>query len=288
MPTTFGLPCAQSPEDFGRREYLKFLLFCPFILDGKSRLASLTVYFLCPKLPLHQKKLFFSTIKSFFRVYRFGPLGPPFLKQKCNRSFPNVSNIIERPEQESDENLLARSRVGDDAAFCALVRLYESRLYNFIWRLVRHDEVAKDIFQETWLKAYAARGNFKGRSKFSTWLFSIALNLARNWWKRDKERLHLSLNGRQDYTGREGRPLKFEEYLSDPAPSALDKMLGRERQQKLTRALEHLPQTYREVLILVYQEDLSYEEIGKLMKKKSSNIKVLCFRALKKLKKMLG
>jgi RNA polymerase sigma-70 factor, ECF subfamily len=199
-----------------------------------------------------------------------------------------VSYMIGSPGQEPDEKLLASSLSGDSEAFCHLVRRYENRLYQFIWRQIRHDDVAKDLFQETWLKAYAARASFRGQSKFSTWLFSIALNLVRGWWKRDKERHHLSLGEWQDSRDRETGAFHQGDFLVDPAPSVLDKMLGRERQQRLARALIQLPQAYREVLVLVYQEELSYEETARLLKKKKSNIKVLCFRALRKLKDRLG
>src|SRR4051812_31842605 len=83
------------------------------------------------------------------------------------------------------------SRSGDCDAFTLLRQRYQKRTQALLWRLTAHREVCRDLDQDTWTQAYAMRGSFAGRSRVSTWLYAIALNLARNWKRNQKQVLSL-------------------------------------------------------------------------------------------------
>jgi RNA polymerase sigma-70 factor (ECF subfamily) len=179
----------------------------------------------------------------------------------------------------SDETLLAESCLGRPESFALLVERYEDKLYGLLWRLSRHPQAAQDLFQETWLKAYAARHGFRAKARFSTWLYAIALNLARNW--RARSRVHLSLDG----PALDG--LKWADLIEADEPGALDRLLSEERKRHLNAAIDRLPTNYREVLVLVYQQGMSYQESSEILGKKVAAVRALTFRALQRLRKKL-
>src|SRR5947207_7292987 len=113
----------------------------------------------------------------------------------------------------SDEELVASFQAGDIAAFDVLVRRWDRRIQGVIFRLVGQHDEARDLSQETFLKAYRALGTFKKEARFSSWLYQIALNAARDRLRRRRRRMDLSLEDLEDG----GEPA-----LRDARPTAFD------------------------------------------------------------------
>src|ERR687891_2218885 len=86
----------------------------------------------------------------------------------------------------TDEELVARSRDGDVDSFNQLVLRWERPIYALAYRVIGRDEDARDVAQETFLRAFRALPGFKGQAKFSSWLYRIALNLCRDWIRRER------------------------------------------------------------------------------------------------------
>src|SRR5438132_5334250 len=86
----------------------------------------------------------------------------------------------------SDEELVARSRGGDVDSFNQLVTRWQRPIYALAYRVIGREEDARDVCQETFLRAFRALGGFKGQAKFSSWLYRITLNLCRDWIRRER------------------------------------------------------------------------------------------------------
>src|SRR6188768_5159 len=86
----------------------------------------------------------------------------------------------------SDEELVTRSRGGDVDSFNQLILRWERPIYALAYRVIGREEDARDVCQETFLRAYRSLGGFKGQAKFSSWLYRIALNLCRDWIRRER------------------------------------------------------------------------------------------------------
>ena len=86
----------------------------------------------------------------------------------------------------TDEELVARSRTGDTESFNQLVRRWERQIFALAYRTLGREEDARDVTQETFLRAFRALNGFRGQAKFSSWLYRIALNLCRDWVRRER------------------------------------------------------------------------------------------------------
>jgi len=162
---------------------------------------------------------------------------------------------------DEDRALVERFRAGDEAAFDALVRRNQDRVYGLLWRMLGNREDALETAQDTFVRAYRGIDGFRAEARFSTWVYGIALNLARNRL-RDRSR-----------KGRD-RGVSLETLEADapgamPAAAAGDCPRGAaehgELQAALTACLEHLPETLRGAFALRVFEGLAYEEIADAM-----------------------
>jgi len=176
-------------------------------------------------------------------------------------------NPIDEP---SDESLLAQSLIGDPEAFSGLVARYERRVHGLLWRLGVQPDAMDDLFQQVWLRAFHGRASFKGQSRFSTWLYAIALNETRAWRRRHHT-----------------QPLDGIDEPPAPGPDALDRLLGRARQEGLDKAMARLSTTDRESLALRYQQGLDYESIGRLTGRSLAQARLRNFRALARLRALM-
>src|SRR6201988_4254061 len=86
----------------------------------------------------------------------------------------------------TDEELVARSKTGDAESFNQLVRRWERPIFALAYRTLGREEDARDVTQETFLRAFRALSGFKGDAKFSSWLYRIALNLCRDWMRKER------------------------------------------------------------------------------------------------------
>lgn len=158
----------------------------------------------------------------------------------------------------SDEELVARAQKGDKLAFEQLTLRYETKIYNLILHLTGNRTTAKDILQETFINAYRSLKKFRGKSKFSTWLYKIAVNFC--LMHRRKKKITISLD---DYlqTDKDEKPRQVPDWADNPdATSENNELKGR-----LNTAIEELPDDYKSVLILSDVEGLSNKEINKVL-----------------------
>lgn len=184
-----------------------------------------------------------------------------------------VSNHME--EKKRNDDLLVNSfQEGNERAFNDLVSRYRKRIFDMILKMVRNREDAKDLTQETFVKAYLGLKNFKKESSFFTWITRIAINLCINFRKRERFRSFVSFFDLK-------KPLLAEE------PSPRD---GRkdELSQAIDAAVLSLPPKQRTVFVLRYYQRLPFEKIAEILGKSEGGTKANYFQAINKLKQSLA
>lgn len=160
-----------------------------------------------------------------------------------------------------DEDLMDHVVAGSQEAFATLVDRYKNRLQNVIYRYIRDFQRSEDLAQEAFVRVYLHRERYRKTGKFSTWIFTIAVNLAKNEIRR-KVRLRdvLSLEQLMEVMG------SSEPALKDESQPASDRQVERgQTSEVVARAIARLPEVYREALILRDIEGLAYEEIAEIL-----------------------
>lgn len=180
----------------------------------------------------------------------------------------------------SDEQLVALTVKGDVSAFNEIVARWEGRLYNFVYRYIGDAEEAKDITQESFVRAYSHLEGFRGQSKFSSWLYQIALNLCRSKLRRKQSRPMVSIDDRE-----EDNPL-FS--LPDTRATPAEHTLERERAVAVREALAQLPEAQRTVIILKEYNGLKFREIAEILDTPESTVKSRLYHGLENLAQALG
>lgn len=172
-----------------------------------------------------------------------------------------------------DEKLLIeRASQGDKAAFTALVRQYQNRIFAFIMRMTANRESALDLTQDTFLAAFQNLAGFRKEALFSTWLFTIAANKTRNYLRRSSREMEMPEG--YDVVSHDTRPdIDFEK---------------KQTQELLLAAVAGLPVKQRAVFNLRYFEQLKFHEIARIQGTSVSAVKTNFAEALVKLKKKLG
>ena len=177
-------------------------------------------------------------------------------------------------EQQSDLELVQEVRGGNRQAFTELMRRYQQRVYWTARRIVGNHDEADDIAQETVIKAYLGLGDFRGDASFFTWLYRIAVNLSLNAVRKQQLVTYL----------RQSEILeRFLPVQKDPSAD----LEGQEMESKLQRAIQDLPEKQKAVFIMRYYDELSYEEISKILKTSVGGLKANYFHALKKIKESM-
>jgi RNA polymerase sigma-70 factor (ECF subfamily) len=157
-----------------------------------------------------------------------------------------------------ESELLEKLKANDADAFDRFVDSYSGDVFSLLYRLTENADDAAELTQETFLNAFRSIGRFRGESGLKTWLFRIAVNESRNrfrWWKRRKRERTISLDaaiGDSEMT--------LSDVIADRGSSPEDEVLSRERRAALNSALLDLPISFREAVVLVDIEGLSYEE----------------------------
>ena len=179
-----------------------------------------------------------------------------------------------------DQRLIAECLRGRTAAFGELVRRYQDRLYNTVYRLLDNAEDAQDVVQEAFLHAYQALGAFKGDALFFTWLYRIAFNTAVSL--KRKQRAVLRVEAGRAETGSAGEPLDGSEE-SQPG-HALERA---EQERRVQDALNRLSPDHRAVLVMKDMEGLKYEEMAKILDVPVGTIRSRLHRARLELRELL-
>lgn len=165
--------------------------------------------------------------------------------------------------EASDRELLERCRAGDETAFDDLVLRHHRRAFNIAFQVLQDYEDAMEVAQDAFVRIYRSVDNFRWECEFTTWLYQIVVNLARNkhrWWKRRGRQASVSLDSPVK-TGDGEVPLQIADNADAPdvqaAKAEFVKLLG--------RRMDELPDSFREILILRNVDDLSYEQIADVL-----------------------
>jgi RNA polymerase sigma-70 factor (ECF subfamily) len=164
-----------------------------------------------------------------------------------------------------------------------LIVRYQHRLLRYLLFLTGNRDTAEDLFQEVWMRVLVHGAQFNGRSRFETWLFTIARNLVID---QRRKRTMSSLDELIDGAGDDDRALCVEVTRDDPTP--FDRVSSLEDREMIAAALLELDMLHREVLVLRFHEELSLEEIAKVVKAPLSTIKSRLYRGLAMIKPKLG
>jgi RNA polymerase sigma-70 factor, ECF subfamily len=181
-----------------------------------------------------------------------------------------------------DRALVARVLSGDSDGFSQLVRRYERRVVNYVYRITHRYEEAHDLTQEIFMKVYLALDRYDPKFQFSTWLFRIAQNTAIDA-VRKKHVTEVPMTRTV-----EGEDEQEREYVDDDAISPHRALHNKEMVEAIDRAIEQLPDDYRELIQLRHFAELSYDEIATMKELPLGTVKNKLFRARNLLKDELG
>ncbi len=165
------------------------------------------------------------------------------------------SSKMDNPFKLTDEKLIARFQDGDINAYNELVNRYKDKLLNFVFRYFNNREQAEDVVQETMIKLYTHASYYKNIAKFSTWIYTIAKNNALTELRKNKRKQTDSL-----WTN-EGKPIDIE--MKD---ESLEKTVHNQiAVEELNKYLDEIPENFRVAVVLRDFQELSYEEISKIL-----------------------
>jgi RNA polymerase sigma-70 factor (ECF subfamily) len=164
-----------------------------------------------------------------------------------------------------------------------LIVRYQHRLLRYLLFLTGNRETAEDLFQEVWMRVLVRGGQFNGRARFETWLFTIARNLVID---HRRKRVLNSLDELVEGATEDDRAMTFE--VADDEPTPFDRMANLEDREQIAAALLALDTLHREVLVLRFHEELSLEEIAKVTRAPLSTVKSRLYRGLAMIKPRLG
>jgi RNA polymerase sigma-70 factor (ECF subfamily) len=187
------------------------------------------------------------------------PIQPP----SGGESESRVAARPDRTEELGDARLVERARVGDDQAFAALVVRYERKLIRVLARLVRDEELARDLAQETFWKVYNRLDHFDTARRFGPWLFRIGVNLGLDQLRRRDGPPAASLD-RGECDGGESRAFD----VPDPDPR-----IQVELAQEVQFVLERLPVPYRTILVLRDLEGFSSAEVAAIVGRREATVR---------------
>jgi RNA polymerase sigma-70 factor, ECF subfamily len=172
----------------------------------------------------------------------------------------------------TDEELVARAMGGDADSFNQLILRWERPIYALAYRVIGREEDARDVCQEAFLRAFRALPGFKGQAKFSSWLYRIALNLCRDWIRRQRRAPVVQLPEDVDVL----------ELASErgPVESIEDLAARRELSEVVARAMANLPDEQRTAIILKEYHGMTFQEIADLQGCPLSTVKTRLYQGL--------
>ena len=190
------------------------------------------------------------------------------------------------PRAATETQFIERLKRGDAAAFEVLVAERSGEIYGLLYRLTENSEEARDLTQETFLRAFQSIGHFRGDADLRTWIYRIAINQARNrwrWWRRRRRASTVSLDSVDE---RGNQPLTGT-LPADRGNTPEQETLAHERERVLRAALLTLGVAYREAVILRDIEGLSYEEVAATLRISLGTVKSRLARGRSELRRKL-
>lgn len=176
-----------------------------------------------------------------------------------------------------DEVLVRKSLSGDIKSFETLVARYQHKIFSFIYRMVMSDEDSKDLTQEVFLQVYRSLAQFRGESKFSTWIYRVAANKSLDFLRR------AGTTKTEKFDEHEGVD-RLSNNLGDPEHT----YLYEEKVRRLRRMISGLPDRYKIVLIMFHYENMSYQQIADTLEIPLKTVATRLYRAKIILKQCLG
>lgn len=190
-------------------------------------------------------------------------------------------------EVSLDRVLVDRFKSGDASAFDEMVSRYWDRIFSMVNQLLRNSQDAEEVTQDAFIRAHRGLANFRGDSAFSTWLYQIATNLARNrywyWWRRKRDK-SVSL----DAPVSADNATTLAEIIPAEVATPDDITVTREFVTRIASGMERLGAKHREILILRNIKNQSYEEIAGILGISVGTVKSRIARARESLRAKLG
>ena len=179
----------------------------------------------------------------------------------------------------SDEELVARSMGGDLDSFNQLVLRWERPIYALAYRVIGREEDARDVAQETFLRAFRALGGFKGQAKFSSWLYRITLNLCRDWIRKE----------RRTPVSQAPEGIDIIELAGEATPTeTIEQLVGRKQLSRaVSKAMASLPEDQRTAIILKEYHGLTFQEIADMLDCPLSTVKTRLYQGLSVVRRQL-
>jgi RNA polymerase sigma-70 factor (ECF subfamily) len=180
-----------------------------------------------------------------------------------------------------DQALVRRALRGDRRAFETIVRKYQQPMLNYLGRMVGEREMALDVSQEVFLRAYASLGTYRPEFKFSTWLYRIASNYLIDYWRKKKIAAVSIDQPLDDEEG--GRTIQ----VADETASVVRTLELKELRERLEAALAQVPAHLRELFVWRHVNGLSYEEMAEIKGLPLGTVKNRVFQAKEMMKSLL-
>ncbi len=177
-------------------------------------------------------------------------------------------------ETDDEQLWVTRSQNGDEAAFAALIKTYSTMIHSLTFRMTGSTPDAQDLAQETFVRAYQQLATFHGTSKFSSWLYRIAVNACLDWRRREKRRLDLHTNWSNEKANADSAPANTAE-LDDVS-------------REVQAALLKLPEKQRAAITLTVYGERNHAEAAEILGCSETTISWRIFSARRKLKKLLS
>lgn len=186
-----------------------------------------------------------------------------------------------------DENIVIRAKEGDREAFNELYYAHKRRILNYLYRFIGNHHCAEELTQETFIRAYLNLHRYEPRAKFSSWLYRIAGNLARNFLRHASYDKRVSPVKADPYANAAGEIL-FIENIGSEAKNPGEHAHEKEIKVLIQQAIDKLPAYLKEAVILCDIKELSYEEAAKIMKCRPMTVGSRLWRGRKKLSELLN
>lgn len=190
-------------------------------------------------------------------------------------------------ELGDEQQAIQRAREGDLDAFDSLIRRYEDQVFSVAYRMVGDEDDAADISQEVFLAFFRHLKEYRGDAKISTWLHRITVNMVKNFWSRRKRQGYDLTQSLDDCETGAGEGLSPVEVIPDAAPDPRRVAAAAELAETVERQLQRIEPEFREVIVLRFIEELSYEEIAEITGEPLGTVKSRLFRARRLLKDLL-
>lgn len=207
---------------------------------------------------------------------------PPPTPKPAAPATPATAPAAAPPAEPTDVQLVARTQEGDPAAFDALIRKYQPRLYGLVYNMTSNHEDTGDLLQDIFAKAYRSIKGFRGQSSFYTWLHTIAVNMTINFLKKRGRRYSLSLDDLDSNIQNDKEFLELTA-TSDPVREANLSEL----QRRLNEAMMRLSNEHRMVVTMFDIQGMPHAEIAKILGISEGTVRSRLFYAHRQLQNYL-